>query len=300
MAEMIDLHIHSTHSDGSKTTAELLAMLQERGATIFSFTDHDSIGCYRDLIAGKAVVYPGATLIPGVEITCSHNGDLRDILGYGIDIDVIGDYLDSKYSLENRIVKQKNIVEQFKAHCEKAGLIFDPSVTATEGKKAEGFAVMYNELMKYPENIEKFPFLSDATVTYWEYFANKDSDFYVNEIFDCPTIDEAVSIIHKAGGKAFLAHPYYYRMSHEDTEEMVRYALAAGIDGVELKHSTNRDDDVERILGYAEKYHLLMSGGSDYHGDIKPGLNLITAFGNMKVEYEDILPWIHDVQVFAP
>ena len=300
MAQIIDLHIHSTHSDGSKTTAELLDMLQAQGATIFSFTDHDSIGCYRDLTEGKVSLYPGATLIPGVEITCNHDGDMRDILGYGIDIDVIGNYLDNKYSLENRIAKQKNIVEQFKAHCKKAGLTFDPAVTATEGKKAEGFAVMYNELTKYPENIEKMPFLSNATVTYWEYFANKDSDFYVNEIFDAPTIDEAVSIIHQAGGKAFLAHPYYYRMSHEDTEEMVRYAVAAGIDGVELKHSTNRDDDVERVRAYAEKYNLLMSGGSDYQGDIKPGLELITAFGNMKVEYEDILPWIHDVRVFTP
>ena len=293
---VIDLHMHSVHSDGTFTSQDLLNMLWDKDVDIFSFTDHDSIGCYLDLEMGLSTLYKGVTLIPGVELTCQVDGDLRDMLGYGIDISCMADYLDRKYSAENRIRKQQLVLERFKAVCRKKDLIFEESISATEGKKAEGYTVMFMELNRHPENIERYPFLGDATRLYWDHFTNRESEFFVDETFDLPTFEEAVSIIHKSGGMAFLAHPYVYGLSDELTEGLVRAALAAGIDGLEIKHQSNRNGHVEKLLYLAQKYHLYKSGGTDFHGYNKPGIKLVTAYGNMLVDYEEIAPWIHKVR----
>lgn len=294
---IIDLHMHSVHSDGTFTTNELLAMLWDKNADIISFTDHDSVGCYYDIREGRARLYPDVTLIPGVELSCRVDGLLRDMLGYGISVDYINDYLNEKYSPANRLKKQQLVLERFKEICRSKNLCFDESVQVTEGKKAEGYTVMYMELNRHPENIERFPFLGDCTRLYWDHISNADSEFFIDETFDLPTFDEAIDVIHKAGGKAFLAHPFVYGMSDEDTEALIRYAADKGADGLELKHQSNKPGHVDKLRHFAQKYHLLTSGGTDFHGLNKPGIKLITAFGNMLVEYEDVKTWVEEYNV---
>lgn len=295
---VIDLHMHSVHSDGTFRTQDLINMLWDKSVDIFSFTDHDSVGCYFDLMDGRASLYEGVTLIPGVELSCRVDGCLRDMLGYGVSVQQIGQYLDQRYSLENRIRKQQQVLDRFKEICRSKGLVFDESIAATEGKKAEGYTVMFMELNRHPENAVLYPFTTDATRLYWDHFVNKESDFFVDETFDLPEFSEAVEVIHRAGGLAFLAHPFVYGLSDEDTEALVCHALDAGIDGVELKHQSNKDGHVEKIRRFADKYGLLLSGGTDFHGYNKPGIKLVNAYGNMLVQYEEIAPWIHNVSHF--
>ena len=142
--EVIDLHIHSNNSDGTFSTQELIDMLKLKNASIISFTDHDNVGCYYDLKFGHAKLYPGVCLIPGVELSCSVNGSIRDILGYGISISHMFDYLENKYSLESRIKKQQYILEQFMQKCKILGLKFKSNIEVKEGKKAEAFVVVYS------------------------------------------------------------------------------------------------------------------------------------------------------------
>ena len=293
---IIDLHMHSVHSDGTCTAQQLIDMLAAKGAGIISFTDHDSVGCYRDLRSGRATLEPGMTLVPGVELSCQVGGSLRDMLGYGISVSVVNEHLEERYSSERRVQKQQRVLEQLMEVCRRHGLRFDGSLVAREGKKAEAFVIMYNELNRYPENVERCPFVADNTTFYWRYFSNRDSDFFVDETFDLPSFSEAVDVIHNAGGKAFLAHPYAYGMSQSGVEELVREAVDAGVDGIELKHSSNKNDDVERIEAFAEEYGLLFSGGTDFHGATKPGLELVSGYGNMMVEYEEVAPWINGVR----
>lgn len=296
MKKVIDLHMHSINSDGTYTTQQLIDALQKKKADIISFTDHDSVGCYYDLKEGRARLYPGVTLIPGVEFSCCYNGRLRDMLGYGISISFISAYLNKKYSLERRINKQQHILNQLKVICKAHGLLFDPSISAKEGKKAEGFVVMYNELNRYPENVVRYPFIADNTRFYWDYFSNRDSEFFVDETYDLPTFSEAVSIIHQSGGKAFLAHPYAYGLKQQEVIQLVEEAVSAGIDGIELKHSSNKDNDVANIRDFADRYKLLFSGGTDFHGATKPRLELVTGYGNMQVQFEEIEPWIKGIK----
>ena len=296
---VIDLHMHSIHSDGTFTTQDLLNMLWDKDADIISFTDHDSVDCYADLEEGRASLYKDVTLIPGVELTCSVDGNLRDMLGYGISVPDVAKYLNEKYSCDNRIRKQQLVLENFKKICRRKNLIFDESIEATEGRKAEGYTVMFMELNRHPENIERYPFLNDATRLYWDHFTRQDSEFYVDETFDLPTFEEAVEVIHRCGGKAFIAHPFVYGLSDEDTEDLIRHAVDAGAEGMELKHQSNKPGHVEKLLSFAAKYQLLTSGGTDFHGFNKPGIKLVTAFGNMQVEYEEVEPWIHQVAVYG-
>ena len=231
-------------------------------------------------------------MIPGVELTCRVDGNLRDMLGYGIDTSLMESWLDQKYSPENRVRKQQQVLERFKEICRDKLLIFDESIQATEGKKAEGYTVMFMELNRHPENIRRFPFLGDATRLYWDHFTDPNSEFYVDETFDLPTFEEAIEIIHQAGGMAFIAHPYVYGLSDEDTEALIRRAADAGVNGMELMHQSNKPGHTEKLRRFAEKFHLYLSGGTDFHGYNKPGIKLVTAYGNMLVNYHDIEPWI--------
>jgi len=292
---VIDLHMHSVHSDGTFTTRDLLNMLWDKDADIISFTDHDSVDCYRDLKNGTAALYQGLTLIPGVELTCRVEGELRDMLGYGIDVPVIAEFLDERYSLENRIRKQQTVLERFKEICRNKDLIFDESIQAVEGKKAEGYTVMFMELNRHPENIKRFPFLGDATRLYWDHFTKPESEFFVDETFDLPSFEEAIDVIHRAGGMAFIAHPYVYGLSDGMTEALIRHAAESGAEGMELKHQSNKPGHVEKLRRFAEKYGLYLSGGTDFHGYNKPGIKLVTAYGNMLVDYKEIEPWINKV-----
>ena len=295
MEYIIDLHIHSTNSDGTFTTQELLDMLHDKHANLISFTDHDSVGCYKDIINGKATSYEDMIIIPRVELSCSVDGNLRDMLGYGFDIFKMHNALEKRYSIENRIKKQEKILEKFKKICREKGLIFNENIRVIDGRKAEGFVVMYNELNKYPQNIEKYPFIANNTNFYWDYFSKKGSDFYVDETYDLFSFKEAVSLIHSLGGKAFLAHPFAYGMDDKDVERLVREAVDTGIDGIELRHSSNKKDDVKKIKEFANKYNLLYSGGTDFHGKTKPGLELVTGYGNVNVQIENIEDWIFEV-----
>lgn len=294
--KIIDLHIHSVNSDGTYTTQQIIDMLHAKRADIISFTDHDSVGCYYDLEEGRAQLYSGVTVIPGVELSCRVNGCLRDMLGYGISIVTINKFLNDKYSLENRIRKQQHILDQLKHICSMHGLIFDSTISVKEGKKAEGFVVMYNELIKYPSNIARYPFIVDNTKFYWDYFSNRNSEFFVDETYDLPSFAEAIDIIHQAGGKAFLAHPYAYGMKQENVAQLVQEAVSVGVDGIEVKHSSNKGNDVENIRNFANYYNLYCSGGTDFHGKTKPRLELVSGYGNVCVQYEEIEPWINSVR----
>ncbi len=295
---IVDLHIHSNHSDGTFNTNELLALLNNADVDFFSFTDHDNISCYFDLeklkYSGKKIHY-----VRGVELSFSCHGQIRDMLGYGIDINTMKEFLDLYYADEITIKKQNYILEQFKHICATLDLKFDEDIRCCSGKKAEAFILMHESLNRYSENIEKYPFIQHNTKFYWEHFANRNSPFFVDETFDLPTTSDVVSAIHKAGGLAFLAHPCAYGLSKEHVEELICLAVNIGIDGLEVYHSSNKNDDVEFLKSQAHINHLYMSGGSDFHGNIKPKLKLVTGYENMKVNYMDLQPWLSKVERFS-
>ena len=89
----IDLHMHTKNSDGADSSQEIINKLAELKADIVSFTDHDSVGVYLDILEGKAKVPQEISVISGVEITSNYNGVIRDVLGYGINVNKMNELL---------------------------------------------------------------------------------------------------------------------------------------------------------------------------------------------------------------
>lgn len=293
--KFIDLHMHSVNSDGSETTQQLLDQLFALDVGIMSFTDHDSVGCYYDLKSLSNKYGRSMTIIKGCEFSFVYNNKIKDMLGYGIDIDYVNNFLDARYSFNARIEKQRENLKLFKEICKAKGMVFDDSVDVSTGNKSEAFVVLYYELNKYPENIERFPFIVDNTSFYWNYYANIESDYYVSETKGLPVMEEIIDVIKKAGGKAFLAHPYAYSRDRESNNVLIDLAIKNGIDGIEIQHSSNKEDDAAVLTKIALSHKLLRSGGSDFHGKTKPKLKLVYGYDNMQVKFDEISEWIDTV-----
>lgn len=291
----IDLHVHTKYSDATHTAEELIEEAKQSNVGILSVTDHDSVDFYKRIKENSTSIPEDLLLINGIEITCRYDGKMRDILGYNINCDIISSWLEEKYPFVERLAKQKQILINLKILAKRFGLAFDDSVDVYEGKKSEAYVTMYLELIKYPENIVLCPELKQISRFHRECFTNPESPLFVDETYDCPSIEEAIKIIHKAGGKAFVAHPYKYRMSDEDTLKYINDACLFGADGIEVMHNTNQDNDVEKLYTIAKQYDLLISGGSDFHGHLKPDVKL--GYGknnNVNIKYFDIEKWIRN------
>ena len=156
---------------------------------------------------------------------------------------------------------------------------------------------MFQDLITYPENLIKCPDLKQMTMTqfFWQHYNVQGDPFFVDEASFLPTLEEAVKMIHECDGLAFLAHPFAYGLSYEEVKIFVQYAVSAGIDGIEVKHNTYSVEATKRARELAEKYNKYVSGGTDYHGSVKPEIKLITGKDNVKVNLYEIEPWVSKI-----
>lgn len=293
----IDLHIHTTNSDGSYTTQEIICMLSDLDADLISITDHDSVESYYDLLALKKMALPKPMqVIPGVELCFSYHGVLRDMLAYGFDLEVIRAYLNERYTMTHRLEKQTHILEQLKEICQKQGLELEKELTCYTGNKAEGFKTVYQSLLKFPQNAIRCPAILNIAVFYWDYFSNRESPFFVDETYDLPDMKAIIELIHGAGGKAFLAHPCLYRLSSKLLDFFVMEAIQNGVDGLEVYHSSNKGEDIAIVQSYIQKYDLLISGGSDFHGSVKPKVKLLVGEDHISIPYDEIREWTEEMK----
>ncbi len=296
----VDLHIHTPHSDGTEPMPRLLQMLRALDAGLVSFTDHDSVGAYGELAALFASMPPGLCVLPGVELTFLRDGLTRDLLGYGIDIAGMDAFLQPLYAPERMLEKQRSAMERMKENCRRLGLRFDPCVAPSAGKKSEAYLLMHRELNRYPENAARFPCIVDNTRFFWDFYANPETPFYVDETAGLPTLGEAVAAVHRAGGLAFLAHPCAYGLSRREVCGLVRDAVCAGVDGLEVFHSSHREDDALFLRALSQAYGLFVSGGSDFHGHIKPDRALVAGSGGPRIAREDVGPGVENIRPFRP
>ncbi len=266
MKKNIDLHLHTTVSDGEVTPIELIHCAHELGIKEISITDHDAIGAYRNYgmdpvkEAGKL----GIKLIPGIELDSFYKDVEIHVLGYDIDLEneELNNYLNLVQGLrKERLREQISVVNQaFGIDIEKDGQILIP-VRDTVMKPH-----LVRPLLKrglFAEYREASKWLS----------ANTD-DFV--EIPN-PSTCEVIAMIKAAGGRAFMAHSgYYVEESGLDLETMVTEFKACGLDGLEVYfpylNTSPKFNSLEkearfiaRLLETATKYDLQISKGSDAH-----------------------------------
>lgn len=255
-----DLHIHSKFSDGDYSVEEIIDKLKFYGIEIFSITDHDNI---QSIKAMENADKKGLIYIPGVEISCEKDGYKMHILGYNID----ANNQELIKLLQNmklrKILRNLEIIQQLK---EKFGIVITKEETENllKAKNFVGQTTIARLLTKRGD----IPNTQYAFDNYFKYMDLKTPA--------TAQLEQAIKVIHNAGGYAVLAHPISlektYGLNIEDIFGMFR---DVNLDGIEIFNSKHTLSDIKRYLKLAKKEKLLISGGSDFHGDImKPNVKL--------------------------
>ena len=266
---MIDLHIHTIHSDGSCTPREILREAEESGLNCISITDHNSVGAYFDPILRDEPFI--GKLIPGIEITCMFEGEVVEVLGYGINIFSMQEEL-SKHvlSFEQKQLKEYNLISN---RFSQIGLLFNKENIQFVPKRESSRKSFLKELNCYPEN-RRF-FSGEDSWQKSKDFArqeiyNPESPLYVDESSLYPSVETAVQMIHRCGGIAFWAHLFVYAHAESFRSRLERLVQQFGLDGMECYHSDFTSDQCSDLDAFCKSHRLLRSGGSDYHGTRKP------------------------------
>lgn len=290
---MIDLHIHSSYSDGSYSVIEILKEAQSKNLEYISITDHDCIDAYEELKKINSIDYYKGKIIIGCEFKCfldEYNIPI-EVLGYGFNLNKIKNYLNN-----NIMETQSKYLNFLKKQGKKLGLIFNPDLKLND-KHCYASAAFQEELIRYNENQEimKNNNIALEPNFYRAEQCNKNSIFYIDEKEDIIDLRKMIKIIHNAGGVVFLAHPYIYNNVNSVEEMVGNIAKTYDIDGIECYYSTFNKKQTENILNCAKKYNLYISGGSDFHGERKPDIRIGEGKGNLNIETKIISNWINKI-----
>jgi len=262
----IDLHVHTTASDGTMSPAEVVRYAKEKGLRTIAITDHDTIeGIAEGLQEGRKL---GLEVIPGVEVSVDFAKGTMHLLGYYID-HTSAELLE-KLAIVQRARAERNlkIIEKLR------GLGIDIDLSEIKEAPEHGqigrphFA--YALVQKgYVQNIQ------DA----FERYLRKGGPAYAEKFKFSP--QEAMSVIHKAGGVTVLAHPFTLnQLQLHDLEPVIVELKENGLDGIETYYPEHSEGQTKFYRHLAQKYGLAITGGSDFHGFNKDKEDLGEGYGN--------------------
>lgn len=269
----IDLHIHSTASDGTVSPAGLISAIENlTGDALVALTDHDTTAGIDEFIRAAEESSKEIRVIPGVEISTGYKGEEIHILGLGIDRNSSHLYESLARFRQSRDNRNLRIIEKMNA----AG--FDISLSDVHPKK-EGAAIARPDIAR--ALLEK-GYVSSVQEAFDKYISD-DGPFFADRIL--PDADTVISLIHEAGGKAVLAHIIQYRKHFSDDELsiMADELTAMGLDGIETYYSGYTADDIQFIEDISDRHGLFRTAGSDFHGDNKPDICIFTGKGSLNV-----------------
>lgn len=273
---IIDLHVHSTESDGTFTPAEVIAEAKKAGLSAIALTDHDTAGGVAK--AALAADEAGIELVPGIELSTSYAFSNKK---QEKEIHIVGLYIDPadpdllKMTAEFRECRDKRN-EKMVAALQKEG--FPITMEALVAENPDSVITR--------ANIARFLFEHGCIKSVAEAFDKYIGDgcrCYVGRFKVSPM--EAVALIKKAGGVAILAHPLLYHLGVEQLQLLINDLKAAGLDGIEAIYSTYSTGDEQLVRRIAKENDLLISGGSDFHGANKPAIKLGTGRGHLYIPY---------------
>lgn len=244
-----DLHIHTRCSDGLLNPEELIEAAKAAGLNYIAITDHDTVNGICQLY--EAGLYPakGIKIIPGIEFSAHHETQEIHILGYNIDIydknltDRLNDVV------EGRWTRFSNMVEKLK------GLDYDISETDVLEIAGDSTSISRSHIAQALVRKGDFPTVKAC----FDEVLEKGRPAYVSHFLLEP--EEIIDLIKQSGGVPVLAHP---KLIKDDA--LVEHLLKQGIEGVEVFYPKHSPEDTERYLAMANKYNLMITGGSDFHG----------------------------------
>lgn len=275
----IDLHTHTAKSDGSFSPTELVDYAIEKNLAAVAITDHDTIEGLDEAISHAAVLREKGVsdieVIPGIEFSTKYEKQDVHIVGLYIAYDspVFLKPLDSFInSRTNRNIKM----------CEN---LQDADIDITYEKLQERFPDAVITRAHYASYLLEQGYVKSRQDAFARYLGDHTKYFVPREKV---TPAQAVALILQADGIPILAHPPLYHMGQERLDALTASLKNDGLMGIEAFYSTYTNQDVRDMLHLAKKYDLLPSGGSDFHGANKPGLDLGSGYGKLYIP-EDLL-----------
>ncbi len=268
-----DLHMHSgASSDGQFTPQELVEIAKEKEMGLIALSDHDTTKNVAEIT--RIAASQGIEVVPAIEVSTLYQDSYSvHLLGYGIDID--DEWLGSLADRAEEVMRRTFHIRVEKL-CAKYNLSVDEeAIIKKAGDKNPWFTLM-DEIFARPESAEIEDFkdylpggksCSPAPVNFYWDKCMPGSDLYVR--VEAPDLLEAIDRIHQAGGLAVLAHPFN---TFDHKEDDLQVLINAGLDGIEAYSNYHSDEQVAWYREYAEKHGLLITCGSDFHGEKKPDI----------------------------
>lgn len=274
---MIDLHTHTTASDGTLSPAELIREAKQTGVTVLGITDHDTFAGYDEAltqVSGTAAgLDPNVELICGIEIATKYRSQSVHLLGYFLSGCPAG---------------FRNWIGELQASREERNLLL------VDVLRKHGFAISLEEVRAKGQAVIGRPHFAKVLLEKGYVTSIQEAfDGYLDETADCyvprhePQLGDCIGRIREFGGITSLAHPVRV---HSDLEAALSELSGRGLDAVEAYHSDHTPADIERFLALANRFGLLVTGGSDFHGSAKPEIRLGTGRrGNLRVPDDIVL-----------
>ena len=285
----VDLHVHSNRSDGTFTPSQLVDYAIEKELAAFALTDHDTTAGleeairYADKLRAENENVP--EVIPGIELSTEYCGK---------DVHIVGLYID--YTLKSFNEQLEDFVASRDVRNEKiCTLLQEKGIDITYEKLLDEFSNCVITRAHYGKYLLNHGYVKSMIEAFDRYIGDHAPCYVPREKI---TPQQGISMILSAGGIPILAHPILYHLSDARLDELVATLKEAGLMGIEAIYTTYSPGEERQIRMLAKKYDLLISGGSDFHGSIKPKTDLRVGHGKLFVPEEVLnhIKWAHKNQ----
>jgi len=271
--ELIDLHIHTSASDGSFSPRQIVTLAKNKGLKAIGITDHDTIeGNEEALQAGREL---GMEVVPGVEISVDFKGQTIHILGY---------YIDWKNEfLQLSLNKLKKFREERNPKIIKKLNNLGVNISYEEVKSVAGNETVVGR-PHFAQVLINKGYVKDIDEAFKKYL-KRGAPAYVEKKRLTP--EEGIVLIKQAQGIPVLAHPYNIEgIKDQELEKLILQFKMMGIEGIEAFYPFHSPYQTLKLIALAEHHHLSITGGTDFHGEQKPNIQLGYGRGDLRITYD--------------
>lgn len=266
----VDLHVHSNCSDGTFSPSELVSYALQKNLSAFALTDHDTIvGISEALDAAQGTPLE---VIPGIEFSTEYNG--KDIHIIGLDIAYRSEFFQTQLQnfQDSREIRNKKMIAKMQEH--------HISISWEEMQDLFGDAVWTRA--HFAEYLRQKGYVKSTEEAFIRFVGDHAPCFVAREKV---SPSQAVRLIRDTGGIAVLAHPVLYHLRDQELSDLANALKNEGLISIEAIYSTYFKYQENDMLRFARHHDLCVSGGSDFHGSIKPLIDLGCGRGNLKIPY---------------
>ena len=271
----VDLHIHTTASDGTVSPADVVAEAKAAGLSAIAITDHDTVTGIPEALAAGAEC--GIEVIPGIELSTRYEGPVH-ILGYCIDCDNPDLKSELKGIVDDRDTRNEKLVSLM---------------------RAGGISISYDDMKsRFGEVIGRPHFatvliesgLCSSTEEAFSRFLAKGQKYWLPRT--TVPLERCIEVIRLAGGVPVIAHPFEYSFAKKSLSGLIDLCVGCGALGIECRHSSHEPGQMAYLELLAAERGLLRTGGSDYHGSVKPDIRIGCGKGLVSVPYF----WLEEIK----